>query len=261
MKMPRPQIVILSQKGSLMGTHAQIAARMLGRDIVVTEELDQLRYSLNRLMHQYQNASLFVGYPHVEDAHVLTPRLHGDALLTRGANVLVSRDGMHHGYDTRAQGLLSTMQFLGLPSFRRALVIGRASPANAAALACRNFGVPTIDILNPGAIGNQDQGWRGVAEISNDPGYDLVINTMRDSGIAPKMLHPHLRPGMTVVDLVYWPDPATVLLETAAVMGAKTVNGILPVAFRTKAALAHATGAEDDIPFADFAQAVQSVAA
>lgn len=233
------RIVIISQSGTLMPTFAELAARQFGQQIEWFDLPDQPYPTLQHHLKQREADLYLLGYPHTDHA-ILFARERGEtAQITQGANMLLRRGDSLIAEDSRAMGLYYALQYRGVETRGRVLVIGKQSAAFAAALACERLGFGNIDILNPCGNGNDERQWRGVREPMGH--YSLIINTMRESGYSAEQLEGNFERGVRVIDLVYTPR-CTRLLIIAQQRGCDTENGVLAAAFRTSIAVASLCG-------------------
>lgn len=227
-------IVVLSQTGSLMPEFAAMTADALSERVKIEEYPDQPFLALSHLLEEHVADLYLLGYPHTDHAQLFGNIVSDTCDVTQGANVLVRQpeDQRLDAHDTRPQGLAYALRHLDV-SAERVLVIGKESPAFAAALACSSNNIVDIDIVNPGGFGKASRRWRGVR--CPEGKYNLVINTMCLEGNLPIDILLEGQP--TVVDLVQGRGAASALLVQASTRGCQTIGPVLPAALRTYFAL------------------------
>lgn len=238
------KVMVFSQTGSLMPAFARMVAELCGKQVVVGEKPDEYFPTLGRLLDSHPADMWLVGYPHTDHADMFALEKAGSVKLTGGANVLHVREGRRYAEDTRPLGLHYALQEWHVVA-GRTLIVGKQSPAFAAALACERNGASSIEILNRCGVADPGHDWKGVNTYRGR--YDLVINTMRDTGFSPEELAGLFGPSTLVVDLVYTPRD-TALLRLARGCGSPVQNGILPAAMRTSIAMNILLGQAERFP-------------
>ena len=181
-------------------------------------------------------AGLSVTMPHKASIASLLDGLSPTA-ATLGAVNCVTRDGgAFVGHNTDGEGLLDALREVGFdPQGRRCLVVGAGGAARAAVLALGVAGASEIGVAarRPGASAAAAVlGGSAGHSVEPDAGpYELVVNATplgMEPGDPPPVPLEGIRPGQTVVDLVY-AARMTPLLQAAAAVGATWVDGLCPL--------------------------------
>jgi shikimate dehydrogenase len=176
-------------------------------------------------------AGVNVTVPHKEAALRLADSAGEGAAAIGAANTLIFEDGGIRAENTDAPGLIDALG--DLPTGTRALVLGAGGAARAVLWALVGEGAD-VSVWNR----TTERAEAMVADLGGrvDPqpeagGFDLIVNAsaaglgggdaMEELPLDPT----HLRPGQTVVDMVYGEKPST-LLDAAENAGAKTIDGL-----------------------------------
>ena len=148
-------------------------------------------------------------------------------------NTVVNEDGRLIGFNSDSPGAMAALLEKTPVAHRRVAVIGAGGAARALAHGIREHG-GRLSIINRSV----ENGERLAKEVDCDfcpladfsgVGYDILVNTT-SLGMAPEIDrmpvgHACLRPGMTVMDIVYNPLE-TKLLRTAREAGCTVVDGV-----------------------------------
>lgn len=221
-----------------------VALRVSGRDLE----------DAVRIIRALEFAGVNVTIPHKERVIPCLDRVDAQARMIGAVNTVRREDRSLVGYNTDAPGLLDALRVDGevAPAGVRALIFGAGGAGRSAAFALADAGVRSLVILNRTPARAQEVAARvaeahpavAVASGPLDPGAvvqaaeeaDIIIQATSATlsaamggggGRAPwlRALGPILRPGMTVLDMVYTPRH-TELLEEAAAAGARRVDGV-----------------------------------
>jgi shikimate dehydrogenase len=198
-------------------------------------------------------AGVNVTVPHKESVVAYLDRVDSAARRIGAVNTVRREGDALVGYNTDAPGLLDTLRERGLSlPGTRALIVGAGGAGRSAAFALAGAGARAIVILNrmPGRAQEvaarvaEAHPAQAIASGPLDP--DTVARAVEEAdviiqatsvtlsaamggggGHAPWLLalHPLLRRGMTVLDMVYAPR-RTELLAAAEEAGAHTVDGV-----------------------------------
>ena len=199
-------------------------------------------------------AGFNVTVPHKQTIMPFLERLDDESRAIGAVNAVRLEDRHLVGYNTDAPGLCDALTRDGGARLAgaRCLILGAGGAGRSAAYALAGAGVRSITILNRTALRAQDVGARvgaahpacAVAAGPLDP--DTVARAAEDAdviiqatsatlsaamggggGRAPwlQALEPVIRPGMTVLDMVYTPR-RTELLDAAGAAGATVVDGL-----------------------------------
>jgi shikimate dehydrogenase len=155
------------------------------------------------------------------------------AAATGGANTLILRDGLRHGYNTDVPGIVTALTEAGVKSIGRVTILGAGATACSAIAALADLGVTSADVVVRDrsratglltAAGHLEV----TVSLTDAPpaASDLLISTLpagAADGYAARMLAGQLAPG-AVLDVVYadWPTP---LAHAAGRIGATVVSG------------------------------------
>ena len=148
-------------------------------------------------------------------------------------NTIVNHDGRLKGFNSDSSGAMAALLEKTPVAHRRVAVIGAGGAARALAHGIREHGC-RLTIVNRSV----ERGQRLAEELESDccplndfsgVGYDILVNTT-SVGMVPEIdrmpvRHACLRPGMTVMDIVYNPLE-TKLLRTARGAGCAVVDGV-----------------------------------
>ncbi|HEV8572045.1 MAG TPA: shikimate dehydrogenase [Actinomycetota bacterium] len=169
----------------------------------------------------------------------LLDTVSAEAVEAGSVNTVTFPGGRAEGYSTDGAGFLAALGRAGAGTPRRALVLGTGGAARAVAGALRKIGVSVAIAgrnAEAGARLRRDLG--AAAFVPMDPSHlapaieetELLANATPvggepESGGCPLPEEVELRPGLTVVDLVYRPR-RTVLLARAEAAGCILVEGV-----------------------------------
>jgi len=176
-------------------------------------------------------AGVNVTVPHKEAALALADRAGEGAAAIGAANTLVFEDGLIRAENTDAPGLIDAVG--QLPPGTRALVLGAGGAARAVLWALVGKGADVAVWNRTPARAEAmvaDLGGRVDSDPQTDS-FDLIVNASAaglggGDAIAELPLDPaQLRPGQTVVDMVYGSEPST-LLAAAGSGGTRTIDGL-----------------------------------
>jgi shikimate dehydrogenase len=213
-------------------------------------------------------AGFNVTIPHKVAMLPLMDELSEEAVAIGAVNTVVISDGRMAGHNTDAYGFLATLEASGFaPAGRRALVMGAGGAARAVVYALARAGMAVslwnrtperaaslVADLAPYLAG------RSVVALPRDTALladalrkaDLLVNatSVGMKGGPPGSPLPaglHLRPGMTVFDLIYSP-PLTPLLRQAQAARARPVGGLGMLVRQGVRAFSLWTGIEPSVP-------------
>jgi shikimate dehydrogenase len=176
----------------------------------------------------YKGANVTI--PHKLAAHDLADRLSPSASAIGAVNTLTFSDGLIHGDNTDAGGLIDALD--APPRGRRAGVLGAGGAGRAAAWALREAGAEVWVWNRTADRAVTLAGELGVRRVERPEACDLLVNAT-SVGLVPSSEEDALAalalggvdvPG-TVVDLVYG-DEETPLCRWARAGGALVVNGL-----------------------------------
>ena len=175
--------------------------------------------------------------PHLDEVDPLAARIGA-------VNTVVNQAGMLRGYNTDAAGFMRGLQGAGVEvRGERVVVLGAGGASRAIVLALVDAGASVV-IMNRDAgraatlaadvarkTGSTVEHW-GLTEerlCVALPRASVLVNTTTvgmhpDEGVSP-VAAGHMRPGLTVCDIVYNPRETT-LLQEARACGARTVEGV-----------------------------------
>ena len=155
-------------------------------------------------------------------------RVAPGAAAIGAANTLVRRGGLWEAHNTDVAGIVAA---LGGAVLERAVVLGAGGTAQAALAALTELGVPDVTVLVRSAaravelraaadrLGARPVIREGLRSFDR---ADVVVSTL-PAGAADELVG--VRPGATVLDVVYapWPTPFAAAAEAA---GARVVSGL-----------------------------------
>jgi shikimate dehydrogenase len=210
---------------------------------------------------------LSVTMPHKQDVIPALDRVTPDAAALDAVNCIAwADDGALVGHNTDGGGLLDALAAdQGLrPAGLRCAVLGAGGAARSVVHSLAAAGAADVAVINRTAARAE-----GAAALAGPVGRvgapadvrdaDLVVNATSvgmgadpDDGDATPIAADHLRPGQTVVDLVYLPLE-TPLLRLAAASGAQPVDGLGMLVHQAARAVALWTGTAPDVAAMDAA--------
>ena len=180
-----------------------------------------------------------VTMPHKEDVAVMVDELSPEAVRLGAVNCVVGTEDGWAGANTDGAGFVAALargdRFS--PSGARCMVVGAGGAARAVIAALGDAGAAEVVVVNRtterARLAAALAGSAGrVGSSAEAGGCDLVVNATPagmgdvEGGPSGWPVDPRLlRPGQTVVDLVYHP-PVTPWLAAAADRGATTANGL-----------------------------------
>jgi shikimate dehydrogenase len=176
-------------------------------------------------------AGVNVTVPHKEAALRVADSAGEGAAAIGAANTLVFGSGAIRAENTDAPGLVDAVR--RVPAGHRALVLGAGGAARAVLWALAGEGAD-VSVWNRTASRAESMvrdlgGTVDPAPVVSD--FDLIVNASAaglggGDAVSELPLDPtRFRPGQTVVDMVYGPEPSA-LLAAAASAGAKTIDGL-----------------------------------
>ncbi|WP_319522164.1 shikimate dehydrogenase [uncultured Desulfosarcina sp.] len=176
---------------------------------------------------------LSVTIPHKVAVMDLLDEIDPLARRIGAVNTIVNEDGRLFGFNSDSPGAMAALLEKTPVAHRRVAVIGAGGAARALAHGIREYG-GRLTVVNRSV----DKGQRLAGELESDfcpladfsgVGYDILVNTT-SVGMVPKtdrmpVGYACLRPGMTVMDIVYNPLE-TKLLKAAREAGCAVVDGV-----------------------------------
>lgn len=203
---------------------------------------------------------LMVTMPHKEDVLAALDRLTPAATALGAVNSVAWEGDELVGDNTDGPGLVDSLRGdVGLdPAGRRCVVLGAGGAARSVVWALGEAGAAEVVVVNRTASrADVAAALAGRAGRVGDPASvaeaDLVVNaTSVGMGAADDATGPlpvdarFLRPGQTVVDLVYQPL-RTPLLAAAAAAGARPVDGLGMLVHQAARSVQRWTGVEPDV--------------
>jgi shikimate dehydrogenase len=216
-------------------------------------------------------AGVNITVPHKTHVLKLLDSVHDDALRIGAVNTVVHRDGVLHGTNTDAPGLVRSLQSQSVSLHgRRAVIIGAGGSARAALVGLARAGVCTLGVAARRAeqsaslvhqlaphlpsVTLHTIEWERAALQAEFEQTDVLVHTtsatLNDApegrALAAFLPIDALPPTATVTDLVYRPR-VTAVLQAAARRGLHTVDGLGMLLYQGALAFELWTGVEPPI--------------